>query len=277
MLDWDAGSVTLRHPEDAGTLSVRATNTGLTLNLQEFQTFVSARNENVFGRFAGFEILSSEFQEEAATAQIKEVYLSDEGEVTAGSIYRQQDQAVFVIDFWSPTPAFDGYWDQLFPMLNEINFDSESAEALPVYAWVYEFVDPQDAFRLEVPTAWVAESYSADFTEIHTFQSPSTHASIDIIRYDEARAMSNQEAALIVQALLDLHYAEDLRIIADEIQPDGSERLTWISPAEGRSGQTYFQIVGTPLLIMTVQSMDEHADIYSDVLQHSAQSFSLQP
>jgi hypothetical protein len=276
-LEADAASVHLRQPEDLAFLRVQATNTGVPLNEEAFARFVSARSENLYGRYRDSEVRQSQIDVQSMRARVTYSYLSDRGPIRLTSEYRGAGQAVFALDFWSHEPWFDSYWSQILPLLNDIQIDPAPARELPVYGWVHEYVDPGEQFRLEVPVSWGSESDNADFTAIQRFQSPDLAASIDIIRYDDGSDLSKREAALIVQTVLNLHYAPDLRIVGDEIQPDGSERLTWISPAEGISGRAYFELRDSTLVMLIVHSRDEYAETYAAPLQQAVTTFTDTP
>lgn len=273
-IDWDSASARMHHPDGLASLSIQVTNTGATLEEEEFERFVSARNDNLYAGMAEFELLGSDVDAEAMRAQVTDSFLSDQGPVTLTSVYRGMGEGIFALDFWSSSGLFESYWRQIMPILTDIQLDGDPAGALPPYAWVYEYFDPQGRFRLDVPAGWQREATHADFTVIQRFRSPDLRASIDVVLYDDGQTRSKPEAALIVQTLLDLHYASDVRIVGDEIQPDGSERLTWISPAESIHGRVYFEIRDSLLVIQVVQSPDEGADLYADALQQAVASFS---
>ena len=75
--------------------------------------------------------------------------------------------------------------------------------------------------------------------------------------------------------LLKQFYASDLRIIDDQVQPDGSERLNWASAENGGSGTTFFETRGTIFLFLTWFADDDHYDLYEPVWSDLVESYDI--
>ena len=68
----------------------------------------------------------------------------------------------------------------------------------------------------------------------------------------------------------------DIRVIGDQLQPDGSERLEWTSKSGGYSGYSYFEVRNkTTFLMITIEWVDSEKDNYIDTLNQIIESYSI--
>lgn len=268
------GSVTFNAPDESGFVNVEVTNSGVTLDEASFEHFVDARDLNFFGAFEGYEVAGRKVDAPLGLAVTTKRLIFDGIPQVVTTVYDQYDQAIYSLDFWAEEELAETYGAAYDEMYESLAVDSAAvAEQLDGYAWIYVFRGPGDLFQIEVPTPWRHETEEGDVAIVDTFYSPDEHGIIQNITYDEGEEISRSEAGAFALELLKSYYAEDIRISDDQVQPDGSERLTWSSPGGGYSGVTFLETRGTAFLLFSVLWDDPFEETYRDVLDYTIGSY----
>jgi hypothetical protein len=269
--DKEAGA-SFNAPDDSGFINVEVTNTGLILDGDSFERFVNARDANFFGGFEGYEVLNQQIDKGTGVARITKRLLFDGIPQIVMTLYDQHDQSVFSIDFWSDVDLTPIYSEAYEEIINTANVDGAlAASETDMYYWIYDFYGPGDLFTIEVPIPWTYERTGAegDIAIVDTFYSPDEHGIVQNISWDDGTEVSKGEAGAFALELLRTSYAEDIRITDDQVQADGSERLTWHSPGGAYSGISFLETRGTTFLLFTVLWDDPFEDVYFDVLDYT--------
>jgi hypothetical protein len=268
------GSVTFNAPDESGFVNVEVTNTVIPLDEASFESFIDARDLNFFGAFDGYEVANRKIDAPLGLAVTTKRLLFDGIPQIVTTVYDQYDQAIYSLDFWAEEDLAEAYNAVYEEISNSLAVDSAAvAEQLNSYAWIYTFYGPGDLFEIEVPTSWRYEFSEGDAALVDTFYSPDEHGIIQNITYDEGEEISRSEAGAFALELLKSYYAEDIRISDDQVQPDGSERLTWSSPGGGYSGITFLETRGTTFLLFSVLWDDPFEEAYLDVLDYTIGSY----
>jgi len=181
-------------------------------------------------------------------------------------------------------PASGGVEDQA--MEDEIVVEEPPAEIAPAEEpaapepesedeWM-AYTAPNDAFTLDVPSAWDMErdEVTIERTVIETFTSPDGNAFITVLVNDVGEGLNQVLKRDVTTDYMRRLYGEDLRISTDVGLADGRERLEWSNEASGISGITYFDQVPGFLFFYTVASNDEFSEDHAAVLAEVDNSFS---
>jgi hypothetical protein len=270
----DIGGASFGAPDDSGFINVEITNTGLFLSSADFERFVDARDFNFFGVFDGYEELNRQIDSLGGTAQIAKRLSFDGKPQLVYSAYEQRDAVIMAVDFWADIDLAPTYRESYDAILDTLDFDSAAAFAeLDLYAWIYDFVGPNDLFTIQVPMAWRYEISEGEVAIVDTFYSPDEHGIVQNIAYDEGEEISRSDAGAFALDLLRTYYAEDIVINDDQLQADGSERLTWNSPGGDYSGISFLETRGTTFLLFSVLWDNPFEDIYFDALDYTISTY----
>ncbi|MFZ0547504.1 MAG: hypothetical protein WAM60_18805 [Candidatus Promineifilaceae bacterium] len=253
----------------SGFINVEVTNTSYQIDGASFEQFVDARDENLFGKFDGYEVINRQVDTDTGVARItKRLNFSGEPQVVF-TLYDQHSEIIFSLDFWASADLAAPYRDKYEEIIDSASVDSAQAAAVvDVYYWIYTFTGPNDLFEIDVPLSWKYETTSGDFAVVDTFYSPDNHGIVQNIAYDDGEAINNSQAGAFALALLKEYYADDIRITDDQVQPDGSERLTWNSPSGDYSGISFFESRGTTFLLFSVLWDNPYEVDYFDTLDY---------
>jgi hypothetical protein len=191
------------------------------------------------------------------------------------TLYNQQGPLIYSFDFWADTAVFDAYASQYDAIIDSLTVSTELATPQELYYWVYTFTGPNNLFTIEAPTPWRYELSESETVIVDTFYSPDEHAVIQNMTYDDGEPISRSEAGAFALELLKTYYASDIRIIDDQVQPDGSERLTWQSTSGDYSGISFFESRGTAFLLFSVLYDNPFEDTYFDVLEYTITTYAV--
>lgn len=268
------GGATFTAADDSGFLEVEVNNTGITLDGESFDRFVEARENNYFGQYDGFEIINYEVDPDLAVARvIKEVVVGDIPQMVF-TFYDQYGPVIYAYDFWADSDVADAYAPAFEEIISTATVDFAAVEeTADVYYWIYPFYGPDDHFSIEVPVPWRYVHEEEENVIVDTFYSPDEHGIIQNITYDDGTEISRSEAGAFGLNLLKEVYADDIQISDDQVQPDGSERLTWSSPSGAYSGISFLETRGTTFLLFSVLWDDPFEDVYYDTLNYTIETY----
>lgn len=127
---------------------------------------------------------------------------------------------------------------------------------------IVTFTDENNLFSFDLPGDW---TYGNSFNDedgvyIDRFESPNGLGFIENITGFSKERLSGGSNGKIALYFIHKYYSTtkaegDIHISEDQLQPDGSERLTWKSDAGGYSGMSYFEVRGADrktFLMLTV-------------------------
>ena len=245
-------SVFVTSPDKVVAIEISFTNVSNPLTADELNTYIQAVEDNWFATFANYTAGKFEPQSDGSIGVFKTLDLSGGTPQSVFSYYWQEDATVYEQDFWVDTDQYDAYVDGLLAVANSMTTDPSAATSADPYAIVYTFTDPNKLFEFNIPYPWTYATSSADNAVVDTFSSPDKLSYIENITYDDGTEVSKSEAAAFARSLLTKYYdITDLKITDDQVQSDGSERLTWNSPAKGIDGESFFETRGTTFLLLT--------------------------
>jgi hypothetical protein len=273
-MDEGDGGATFSAPDESGYVEVEVNNTGEALDGESFERFVDAREINYFGQNDSFELVDYQIDPDFGVARVSKEFLSGGVPQTVFSYYDQYGAAIYVYDFWADSDVAEVYAPAYQEIIDTSSIDFAAVEELAdVYYWIYTFYGPGDLFSIDVPIAWTYEGDEEEDVIVDTFYSPDEHALIQNITYDDGSEISRSDAGAFALALLKEAYASDIQISDDQVQPDGSERLTWRSPGDGYSGISFLETRGTTFLLFSVIWDDPYEGSYWDSLNYTIESY----
>lgn len=144
------------------------------------------------------------------------------------------------------------------------------------------FTDQNNLYQIQVPSDWVYKQSSGENYYIDQFKSPDEKALVENIVYDDGTTFDGgQKGKFALQLIYQFYSAtgsnKDITITGDQLQDDGSERLTWYSESGGYSGASYFETRAgrTTFLMFTIEWLDDAKDLYFDTLNQIVESYAI--
>jgi hypothetical protein len=265
------GGVTFTEPAGgSGFINVEVTNTSYQIDGAAFEAFVDARDANLFGDFDGYEVINRQVDTDIGVARItKRLNFGGEPQVVF-TLYDQHSAIVFSLDFWASADEAAPYREKYEEIIENAVVDATVAEEVVEESyWIFTFTGPNDFFEIDVPLPWRYETTEGEFAIVDTFYSPDEHGIIQNITYDDGEAVNNSQAGQFALTLLRDFYATDIVITDDQVQPDGSERLTWNSPSGNYSGISFLESRGTTFLMFSVVWDNPYEVDYCDTLDYT--------
>jgi hypothetical protein len=252
-------------PDDIASIDVSFTNVGVEFTEEEFNTYVEAFEANWFGGFNDYERIVDEPDGAFRRLVGKKLILNDVSQ-SVMSLYFLEGTVVYQQDLWVITEEYDAYFSGVAGSTVTLQTDATAGAQSPVYVGAYRFTGPGDLFEFFVPYGWEYTTDSDDTVILDTFTSPDGLSQVENIVYDDGTTVSKSQAGAFALSLLKQFYEiDDIRVTADEVQPDGSERLTWTSASKGWEGQSFFETRGTSFLLLTWIVTSDMYDIYEPV------------
>lgn len=267
------GSTSIEAPDGSGFIYVQVTNTGHALDDASFTSFVGHRDLNFFSGFDDYTELSQEVDTETDIASVTKSVSFEGIPQTIITVYDQYDAIIYSYDFWTDEDNFEAYSDLYSRLIDTIEVNPDAGTEQVVYNWIYTFTGPMDLFTIEVPTPWRYEQTEGESAIVDTFYAPDEHAVIQNIAYDEGQEISRSEAGAFALELLRSYYADDIQILDDQLQPDGSERLIWTSPSGDYSGTSFLETRGTTFLLFTTMYDNPYEDVYLETLNYTIDTY----
>lgn len=265
------GGATFTEPAGgSGFINVEVTNTSYQIDGTSFEQLVDSRDENLFGRFDGYEVINRQIDADIGLARVtKRLNFGGEPQVVF-TLYDQHEAVVFSLDFWASADLAAPYREKYEEIIDSATVDSaQAADVVDVYYWIYTFTGPNDLFEIEVPLAWLYENTTGEVAIVDTFYSPDNHGIVQNITYDDGEPIDNSQAGAFALSLLREFYAEDIIITDDQVQQDGSERLTWNSPGGDYSGISFLETRGESTFLMFSVLWDNPYEVdYFDTLDY---------
>lgn len=269
----DEASVSIEAPDGSGFIYVQVTNTGYGLDETGFSNFVENRDLNFFAGFDDYTEVAQEVDTDTRVASVTKNLSFDGIPQTVITLYDQYENIIYTYDFWADDDMVDAYSDLYSNVVDTIQVNTTAASEQVEYNWVYTFTGPNNLFSIEVPTPWRYERTEGENAIIDTFYAPDDHAVVQNIAYDDGTETSRSQAGAFALELLRSYYATDIRIHSDQVQPDGSERLTWSSPSGDYSGTSFLETRGTTFLLFTTMYDNPYEDIYLETLNYTIETY----
>ncbi|MDX1663921.1 MAG: hypothetical protein R3272_09015 [Candidatus Promineifilaceae bacterium] len=272
--DTDA-SASFDAADGSGFIYVQVTDTGHPLDASAFENFVENRDLNTFGAFENYTPLESTVDVENGIATVSKSFTFEQAPQIVITVYERSGAIIYSYDFWMDETLFEPYTVLYEEVLGTVETNPDRASEQPEYNWVYTFTGPDGLFAIDVPMAWEYVRDEGGPVTVDTFLAPDEHAVIQNITYDEGLEISRSEAGDFALELLREYYANDITIIDDQVQADGSERLVWESRSGDYSGISFFETRGTTFLLFTVMYDNPFEEIYLPTLNHTIESYTI--
>lgn len=248
----ESSSVTFQDPESGASLIVHVVNTGYQLDAESLLNVVRAREVSDFADLE--DVVEIEHQVDEGGNLISSVKkVVDQGdEGTLFSLYQNNDQGILFLDFLFNQDEFDVDQEDLAGLLASVEVDPRSLSELPLDSSTDENIKSNDYFSIAVPTYWISERTSGEFSIVDTYTAPDKQAIAQTLVYDDGQSLTGRVAGEIVLTTLREQYAPDISVVGDRLIPDGREMLTWESLDGSYEGVTTFETNGTALMVLTV-------------------------
>ncbi len=244
-------------------LIVTALNTGYPLENQGFVNIVDAY-ESSYQAEDNYRVVERIVHSPAA--RVAKTYDYDNVTYYTVSYYEQSGSVVMILDITVPAEQSDTGDALLEALLDDLRFSRADILNQPIYNDFGSFDANADYYTMLVPLAWTYNYDVSDTLIIDRFDAPDGKAFIESIIYDDGTPFSKSEVGKIALGYLRNAYAEDLKVLDDQVQPDGSERLFWHSDKNHITGLTFFERRGdSTILFLTLASQDDVWDIYEDL------------
>jgi hypothetical protein len=235
---------------------------------------VDARELNFFGDFDGYQVVDYQIDPDFGIARVTKEFLFDDIPQTVFTYYDLYGSAMYATDFWADSDEYANYEAGYETVLDSLIPNSQAVvDSADIYYWIYTFYGPGDLFSIDVPIPWTYDMVEGDVFIVDTFTSPDEHAFIENISYDDGEAISRSDAGAFALELMKEFYAGDIQVSDDQVQPDGSERLTWHSPSGGYSGISFLETRGTTFLLFSSIWDDPYEDDYLDSLIYTIETY----
>lgn len=268
------GGASFGEPNGIGYIEVEVTNTGTPLDDIAFERFVDARELNLFGDYEGYETVDYQIDPELKIARVTKELVLDGIPQTIFTYYDLYDQAMYATDFWADSDVFADYESGFEEVLDSMFVNSAAvAESAVPYYWIYTFSGPGDLFTIDIPIPWTYERDESDVAIVDAFYAPDEHGFIENITYDDGEEISRSAAGAFALELLKEFYASDIQISDDQVQPDGSERLTWRSPSGEYSGISFLETRGSTFLLFSAVWDDAYEEAHLDSLVYTIETY----
>lgn len=141
------------------------------------------------------------------------------------------------------------------------------------------FTDKNKFFEIKVPADWTHSTDSGEHYYSDRFTSPDKHAVVENIAYDDGTPFTGSQNGQFALQLLHQYYSYtgkegDIKVTEEKQQPDGSDRLTWVSKGGSYSGVSFFEIRNrTTFLMFTTEWDNDYQSQYSDTLDNVISSY----
>ena len=262
--------------DGSGKVEIIVVNTGFPLDADGLTAFADGMEEG-FKVYDNYRLLDRQesdqlirvdcaFTYQGQPTRVRSYYLADTDGPTAMSIqiWANEDRAEAYFDF------FENTW------MNEVYYDTEQVAQQIPYADTWVFTGPGDLFEMEVPFAWSYSSQEDQVSVIDRFDEPNGLAFIENIAYDDGNPISKSLAGKLALEILRQFYAPDLKVLDDQVQPDGSERLIWTSAQLGMQGITFFEVRNsTTFLLLSLVAQQDAFDTFSPLFSYILQTYTI--
>ncbi len=258
--------------DQVSMLVVTAINTGTTLDDASFKRLVDSYEQG-YETKERYQLLERTFIDGAA--KVIKAYTCDGKDCISTTGYYQDGPTVIIIDLIQPKAKAKTANAYFKALTNDLRYDTDSITARPLYDDYWTYTAPNNLFTMQAPMAWYYTYQEDKDTVLEEFRSPDNQAYIESIVYDDGTTYSKTEAGKITLNILREVYAQDLKITDDQVQPDGSERLTWHSKAQGTTGVTFFETRGTSFLLLSMVASNDTFDMYLDLFNNILASYDI--
>ncbi len=256
------GSVFFSEPDGEGALYVTATNTGQTLNGDQFEAFVLAREENFFAAFDGYIQNSFEIAPNWSNAVTLKSLVFEDLTETVRSYYLLNGQGVYAIDMWWESEKGADYEIIYNEVLESFTVDPNLVTEFPYYNYVITFYDTLDAFSFEAPVSWRYHNRVENGVIIDGFSSPDENAFLEHIMFSIPEGMLEAELEQKIFTAAFAAYSEEPAKVVAETRTqneDGWVSIDWQNDGSGWKKQTLYIVGGGKVLALNgvIRSGDE--------------------
>lgn len=256
-------SVSADSPEGAASVTVYIENAGTPLDAEALTSYSNAIEANYYASYTNYSQSSIDAQDDGSIGIFKTLE-SDGVAYEVASYYWQDGNTLFIEDYWVAADQYDALSGGLLEVINSMTWNGPAAANEALYPLQYTFTCPQNLCAFAAPYGWTYghDETSFEFVINDKFTSPDGRTYIDQTLYDDGKAVSKSAAGAFALFLLKEFYAQDIVIVSDKVQSDGSELLTWRSSSGGYEGRSFFETRGTQFLMWTWVVNSDFFDLY---------------
>lgn len=276
-INQDQNSASFSDPQGGAFFNVYSVNTGYPLDAESFRRFVDARESNVFSGYDSFFEINRQNSVNGNSTIIKKQFSNRGDPKSVETLYQRQDQAIFILDFWTDQIDFEVYQDILNEILESVSINTGAVSSQQIYSSEGENITQNNYFSITVPPYWGIRHTSGEKTVVDTISSPDERAFLQTIIYDDGLPLSRMVAANLVRTMLREQYAKDIAVYSDTLLADGREKLAWNSELGNYQGITWFEPRGTTLLALTMMWDSDLTEYYQGALENMVNTYKVLP
>jgi hypothetical protein len=268
--------VTFTAPQGEPRFEITVLNTGYPLSRKSFTNFIEIQEMKKAIELERYvEIERRPTSQNNSFTITKSFYVG--GVLKRGASYYQQDnEGVFIADFWVEEKVFDVYQILLETVFSTVKLNRDAIVDLPVYSFDQATMHSNDYFSILRPPYWNYQRVEEKYTITETFISPDEKAVIQTLIYDDGQPISKKVAGELALALLRNNYTRKISVLEDKVLEDGREKLTWRSIPSTYQGITSFSTRQTGVFILTVMWGDDPDQYYQAILGDVFSSYKLE-
>lgn len=276
-INQDLNHASINDTQSKALINVYTVNTGYPLGEESFQRFVNAREINIFSGHDDFFEIDRQDSASESSIIITKQFSNDGIPTSVETLYKQQDQAILILDFWSDRIDFDAYQDVLKEIQESISINTDAVSVQKIYSSDDKEITLNDYFSITVPPYWEIMHTSGEKTVVDTFSSPDELAFLQTVIYDDGQPLSRMVAGNLVRTIMREQYAKDMTVYSDTLLADGREKLAWNSKAGNYQGITWFESRDTTLLALTVMWDNDFTEYYQSILENMISTYKVLP
>lgn len=144
------------------------------------------------------------------------------------------------------------------------------------------FTDENGLAEFDLPGDWFYEHTTGDNYYVDRFTSPDGASGfIENLVYNDGTPFVKNQNGKFALDLINSFYSStgqvgDIRVSSDQIMPDGSERLEWVSRGGGYSGVSFFETRGSDnstFMMLTAWWLDSADQATLDAINNAISSY----
>jgi hypothetical protein len=273
--DWnineDESFATFSAPDESATIQATVVNTGIPLDETGFTNFIANTERNNFSHLIGYVQLNND--NKSGIARISSQFSISNSLQELTSIYIHKDAAVFMLHMQTSKVHTQAYTTPFDQIILSAKFLPENINKLIPYNIGFDFIGPNNIFKISIPTSWFHVRKSITNGVVDAFTSPDNQGTIENFFYSDGNPIQKPQADQIASQLLLERYAKDVRIAEIQNQPDGSIRWTWSSARNHLSGTTYYELRGNTFLMISLYCNNAYQSVFTPLFSSIIQSY----
>lgn len=276
-LGWDLtteteGYVKFTRPDGTAWFEGAVESTGYSLEPQNYLVYVDNLLDSLYGNTKEYQLLERKELEDRII--VSSSFMKGEQQWYAMDFFLQRERAVYALSFQAYVSVWDAYKDRFSQIINRVSTQTGYLKDDLLYIFRKPHNAAGDGFQIFVPLGWGLtidqETYSDGMVEV--ISSPDAEANIEIITLDASQRLANTDIGQASIAILKDRISRNLKIVGEDVLPDGRIRIDWRVENTGEAGSTFFWVNGQVMYILTYRYTDDHAGLYQGLLANIGNS-----